>query len=128
MTILTKDKMHEPITYFINNLLSGMRNALPGQPGSAPHLPDNHRLKSILKWIKKFGLNTAVIQIPKINQYQSVRLVNALVKNLNFNQAIHSSKTNPRLIPLLLPRKNRKFKSFSNPFYYSRSTLTPELR
>jgi hypothetical protein len=85
--------MHEPITYFINNLLSGMRNALPGQPGSAPHLPDNNRLKSILKWIKKFGLKKAVIQIPKINQYQTVRLVNALVKNLNFNKAIHLSSS-----------------------------------
>ena len=128
MTILTKDKMHEPITYFINNLLSGMRNALPGQPGSAPHLPDNHRLQSILKWIKKFGLSRAVIQIPKINQYQTVRLVKAKVKNLKLNQPIYLSKNKLNIHLLLFGRKNRKFTSTSNPLYYSRSTLTPELR
>jgi hypothetical protein len=116
--------MHEPITYFINNLLSGMRYALPGQSGSAPHLPDNHRLKSMLKWIKKFGLNTEVFQIPKINQFQTVRLVNILVKNLNLNKAKQSQDSSHSYLKVIIENSNHP----ATHFYYSRSTLTLELR
>ena len=42
------------------------------------------------------------------------------------NQILSKNKLNIHL--LLFGRKNRKFKSTSNPLYYSRSTLTPELR
>ena len=104
-----------------------MRNALPGQPGSASHLPDNHRLQSMLKGRMKFGFGRAGIQISKISQYKTIRLVITIIKNLNINQGIHSSKTNPRLIPLLLQRVENSNHSAIH-FHYSRSTLTPELR
>jgi hypothetical protein len=124
--------MHEPITCFINDLLSGMRYALPGQPGSAPHLPDNHCLKLILKWIKKFGLNTEVFQIPKINQLQTVRLVNILVKNLNFNKAIHLSSSLQKQTQgssrSYLAGRIKISNHSATHFSYSRSTLILELR
>jgi len=41
--------MHEPIRYFISNLLSGMRSALPGEPGSASPPPCTPSLQLVLK-------------------------------------------------------------------------------